>query len=167
MEFDGFLGPEHLLKMLVWIDNIPYPDYCGAAQESELMTLARSSGNTVFTNTGLSTEGINLEAVALYNVQDFLFQRPYRVPSSQRIRTFLDYGAGHGRQAALAFAPGSDIECFIAMDAMPACYLTQRVYYHALGYGLHDYQDAKNRAEFTPREGKKLISHIPSWRDDQ
>jgi len=54
MQFEGFLGPEHLLKMMGWIDKIPYPDYFDASSHSELINHARNVDKPVFKSVGLS-----------------------------------------------------------------------------------------------------------------
>jgi len=55
------------------------------------------------------------------------------------------------------------------MDATPACYLTQCLYYDGAGYALNDYLEAHAdgaRSDFSLRTGKNLINHLPSWRRD-
>ncbi len=164
MAFYDFLGPAHLEKFMGWIDKIPYPDYIQAKSNTHLIEKALQRDIAVINKLGLDPSSIKHEAIALYNVQDFLFQRITPVTQEQKVKCFLDFGAGHGRQAVLGLCEFSEIETFIAMDAIPASYLTQGLYYHALGLEVNDYLD--NPLNFNLKSDAQTVNHIPSWRDD-
>lgn len=164
MAFDRFLGADHLRLFCTWIDTIPYPDYFDAKAINTLIDFSHTNDARIFSQLGLHTEDSNLQAIARYNAQDFLFQRAYPVPKHQQVKTLLDFGAGHGRQANLAFHPDSHVQHMITMDAIPASYLTQRLYYKELGIGYTDYMDNADTLNFdTPSQP---ITHLPSWRGD-
>ncbi len=164
MRFDSFLGPEHLPLFFKWIHRIQYPDFLAPEQIETLTVRSAEADTAVFEKLGLRTDEIDLDNVARYNAQDFLLQRAYAVPPEQKPRTFLDFGAGHGRQAVLSFSPESEIECFIAIDSIPGSYLTQRMYYEALGLKLNDYMDVGESFGIERKSG--LVNHLPGWRGD-
>ncbi|OSP52934.1 hypothetical protein BV911_18500 [Pseudoruegeria sp. SK021] len=165
MNFHGFLGPEHLTRLYNWIDRIPYPNFLNGPPFERLVALARAADLAVMDRLGLDPELHGIDAVSVYNAQDFRFQTPYQVPWRQRVRTFLDFGAGHGRQANLWLQTAPQLTTFIAVDAFPATYLTQRLYYQALGLTLNDHMDMTQQP-FVIHEDPKVVNHLPSWRLD-
>ncbi|MDE4146434.1 class I SAM-dependent methyltransferase [Phaeobacter gallaeciensis] len=94
-----------------------------------------------------------------------LFARYEHLPERLRPRVVLDFGAGHGRQANLWSGASDDLETFIAVDAVPGPYLTQRLYYRALGLDLNDYLDIPDE-KFSLVGGREKVNHLPSWRMD-
>lgn len=163
--FHGFLGPEHLTRLYNWIDQIPYPNFLSGPAFERLVAQAKQADLTVLERLGLNPNAHGVDAVSLYNAQDFWFQTPFQVPWRQRVRRFLDFGAGHGRQANLWFQAAPQLTTFISVDAFPATYLTQRLYYHALGLTVNDHMDQEQQS-FSIQDEPNLVNHLPSWRLD-
>ncbi len=68
---------------------------------------------------GLEIAPNALRIVGRHNAHDYLLQRMYPVPDRQEIRCILDFGAGLGRMANLAFgAPDSKVESMITVDGI-------------------------------------------------
>lgn len=166
MQFYDFVGPEHLKKFFRYIRNFKYPDFLDAAAVAELAERSAASDRRVMEALGLPADEVALANIGRYNAQDYLFQRAYAVPDHQQIRRLLDFGAGHGRMANLAFsAPGSKVETYCAVDAIPASYLTQTMYYSALGLRVYDYLDHVGAAvDLAAIDGDFDAFHFPTWR---
>jgi SAM-dependent methyltransferase len=169
MSFFEYAGPEHLLKFFNWIDKFPYSDWFVDARKHLVAESVRRD-LACLDALGLARGDLDIEAVGLYNAQDYLLQRFYPVPDRQQPRVILDFGAGHGRMANLAFRSDDDVtETMIAVDGIPSSYLTQRAYYSGLGLGVADYLEA--RIEGQDFDVAKLqadhdVVHLPTWRLD-
>ena len=77
----------------------------------------------------------------------------------------LDFGAGHGRTANLALADTAmPVTTYIAVDAIPSTYLTQRAYFTGLQLQTLDYIDVpldlfrQRLAAFNDQ-----VMHLPTW----
>lgn len=169
MSFFDYEGPGHLLKFLGWIDKFRYQDWF-VESRPDLVEHSIARDLDALRALGLSPDGVDLRAVGVYNAQDYQLQRFYPVPDRQRPRVVLDFGAGHGRMANLAFRPEDQVtETMIAVDGIPSSYLTQRAYYHGLGLRVADYLD--HRAEDRAFDVASLapghdVIHLPTWRLD-
>jgi SAM-dependent methyltransferase len=119
---------------------------------------------------GIEVPTETLRTVGRYNAQDYLFQRLYPVPEHQTVRAILDFGAGLGRTANLAFgAPGNTTEFMVTVDGIPSTYLTQRLYFQGLGLRFADYLDgAAEGMRFDVGELRRRcqLVHLPTWRMD-
>jgi hypothetical protein len=119
---------------------------------------------------GIEVPTETLRTVGRYNAQDYLFQRLYPVPEHQTVRAILDFGAGLGRTANLAFgAPGNTTEFMVTVDGIPSTYLTQRLYFQGLGLRFADYLDgAAEGRRFDVGELRRRcqLVHLPTWRMD-
>jgi SAM-dependent methyltransferase len=119
---------------------------------------------------GSGAGDLDLEAVGIYNAQDYLLQRFYPVPDRHRPRVLLDFGAGHGRMANLAFRLDDSVtETMIAVDGIPAPYLVQRAYYTGLGLTVADYLDdraAGREFDVAKQQVDRDVVHLPTWRLD-
>ena len=164
MKFGSFLGIEHLSILYRWIDQIQYPNFINNSALGKLREIAKSNDEQVFSYLELNTRSHNIDAVSLYNAQDFYLQHACPIPSRLNVKTFLDFGAGHGRQANIWLNCSKELETFIAVDAIPATYLTQRLYYRALGLSVNDYMEQGAKLSFGARF--KTVHHLPSWRMD-
>lgn len=166
LNFYGFDGREHLLKFFNWLVGFDFPDYFASPRREALVAASLTQDRAVSARLGLSIPERALTNVAAYNMQDYLLQRFYPVPDAQKPRRILDFGAGHGRAANLAFfAPGAATKLMVSADAVPASYLTQRLYYEALGLHVADYLDAED-FDFAAAEKASQLIHIPAWRLD-
>ncbi len=164
MMFEDFIGAEHLARMFGWIENSHFPNFVQDRAFDDSIALAAERDRNALIAAGLDPAGRNIANVALYNAQDYRFQTFLPVPERQRIRTFVDFGAGHGRQANLWFALPNSLDAFIAIDATPAPYLTQILYYRLLGLEVEDYLVRGEQWKVLPRPG--TVHHLPSWRLD-
>lgn len=165
LAFRDFMGPRHLGLMYRWIDRIAYHNFLKGRAFDTLKAQADKTDQQVFQALGLPPEEFDTAAVGLYNAQDYHFQTIAQTPARQRPRRILDFGAGHGRQANLWFRQGSAVQSFTAVDAIPAPYLTQRMYYRALGLDLNDLMD-QGADGFTIVEARDTVNHLPAWRLD-
>jgi SAM-dependent methyltransferase len=163
--FEGFSGARNLYDMVRWIDGITYHNPVKSSRFEELCRASEETDRGVFNTLGLNPTDRDLGALALYNAQDMIFSRYEHLPERLRPRVVLDFGAGHGRQANLWAGASDDLETFIAVDATPGPYLTQRLYYQALGLKLNDYLDMPDE-KFSLIRGRKNVNHLPSWRMD-
>lgn len=164
-EFEGFSGARNLYDMVRWIDGITYYNSVKSSRFEELCRASEETDRGVFETLGLDPTDRDLGALALYNAQDMVFARYEHLPERLRPRVVLDFGAGHGRQANLWSGASDDLETFIAVDAVPGPYLTQRLYYRALGLDLNDYLDMPDE-KFSLVSGREKVNHLPSWRMD-
>jgi hypothetical protein len=130
-----------LAKLYAWIAGFRYPNFIGGDAFTFHVNVARKIDAETLGSLGLKGHDHHIDSVSLYNAQDYYLQHAYPMPKRYQISSFLDFGAGHGRQANLWFGAGRAPETFIAVDAVPATYLTQRLYYRALGLSMHDYID--------------------------
>ncbi len=158
MGFTGFDGPPMVERMIRWIDHFDYPCPVDVARLQALEDEARLRDGRALRVLGLDPAAVNLSAVARYSAQDFWFQRE-AVPlaRNERLKTVLDFGAGHGRQGTLWHETGATM---IAVDATPGPYLAQRAYARALGWEVADYLDG------VEGWGPGSYAHLPSWRMD-
>lgn len=166
MNFFSFDGPKHIEKLFRWIRDFKYNDYFVDPDNTEI-----SIGNDkrVCEHYGLSIPDDNLRAVGRYNAQDFQLQRFYPVPERQALANILDFGAGHGRMANLAFTGKhrDRARCYVAVDAIPSTYLTQNLYYKGLGLNVAEYLDHDNPAatfDFAALAAANDAVHLPTWR---
>lgn len=166
MEFYSFLGPEHLARFFDYIRNFPFPDYFDEDAVAALRDASIENDRRAFERLGLTPEEKALRTIGTYNAQDFLAQRAYPVPDRQRPRRVLDFGAGHGRNANLALSsPQSVVKTYVAVDGIPASYLTQTMYYGALGHRVHDHLDHPDEPlDLDAREDEFDVFHLPTWR---
>lgn len=163
--FESFSGARHLDDMVRWIDGIPYRNFIEGRQFDELSAASVEADTRAFERLGLDPAARKLDAIGIYNAQDFVLQTPRPVPPRLRPRVVLDFGAGHGRQANLWLQKSHSLQTFIAMDAIAGPYLTQRMYFRALGHELSDYIDNPGKRLKLTR-GKGIVHHLPSWRLD-
>lgn len=167
MNFYGFDGDAHLGKFFKWqqksnIANYLPPD---AMEPLTKTSLARDKECLARLNLAVA-DGITA-GLARYNAQDYLLQRLYPVPDALAPRVILDFGAGYGRQANLAFGAQANVtRLLIAVDGIPGPYLTQRVYYRGLGLNYVDYIDFSDVREFSERTASHQVVHVPTWRLD-
>jgi SAM-dependent methyltransferase len=167
MSFYQYEGPQHLRKFFGWISKVNYADYINGHLVDRLceQSVTRDIECARILNVSIPESVIRF--VARYNAQDYVFQRAYPIPERQKIRVLLDFGAGHGRMANLAFAPDATTELLIAVDAIPSSYLTQRAYYHGLGLKTADYLDyfaASRSFSFDETKAVGQVIHLPTWR---
>lgn len=177
MSFYDYVGKRHVRLYLKWIDFsakkkrgvTPYPDWFRDRVE-RLAEISVERDIAALTALGLRLGGIDLPEIGLYNAQDYVLQRFYPMPDSKAPRTILDFGAGHGRQANLAFHSGDDVtETIISVDGIPGSYLTQRAYYAGLGLRLADYIEARSRGrdfDVSALAQTHDVVHLPTWRLD-
>jgi len=168
MSFYDYEGPAHLRKFFAWLQGMTVNDYFDAEVIEPLIQESVTRDRACFSRLGVGVTDAWLRQVGRYNAQDWLFQRAYPVPERQRIRVMLDFGAGHGRMANLGFAATREpLGKYIAVDAIPGTYLTQRAYLSTLLESFTDYIDVGGEAF-----GEGLISndvqalHLPTWRFD-
>lgn len=166
MQFYDFVGADHLTKFFRYIRGFKYPDFLDREAVQALADLSVANDRRAFDSLGLRVDPAFPANIGLYNAQDYLFQRAYAVPDRQQVRRVLDFGAGHGRQANLAFsAPGSKVETYCAIDGIPASYLTQRMYCDALGLKVYDYLDHVGESlDLAAAEADFDVFHFPTWR---
>lgn len=169
MNFKGFEGHDHLRKFLTWNTAVKGKTYLPAAMLEPLAKISLERDMAVAAKLGIQVDGKQLAVTGRYNAQDYLFQRLYPVPQHQTVRTVLDFGPGLGRMANLAFgAPDTTVERMIAVDGIPSTYLTQRLYYPALGLRTAEYLDSDDRAGFDVEALMKdhQLIHLPTWQMD-
>jgi SAM-dependent methyltransferase len=167
MSFYTYEGPQHLKKFFGWIAKTNFADYLDNQHVERLCEQSAARDIACSRTLGVPIPEAAIHPVARYNAQDYVFQRAYPIPERQKMRVLLDFGAGHGRMANLAFAPGAATELLIAVDAIPGCYLTQRAYYHGLGLKSADYLDffGTSRAfSFDEARAGSQVIHLPTWR---
>ena len=157
MEFETFLGPDHLHKMFKWIDSFDYGNIPEREKVQDLTLKSKARDQELAKKFKIDAADINFENIGYYNAQDYVFQRPEHQPKSMNPKSILDFGAGHSRQANLLRDDiiSGDVH-YCAMDVTPACYLVQKLYLQSLGVDVQDYIDDK----------VSNLNHIPSWRFD-
>lgn len=168
--FYGYEGPRHLAKFFNWLSPLRFPDYLDQNTTDRLANVSIERDAGIFRRLGIEVSEQALKNVAILNAQDYCFQRLYPVPGRQKIRRILEIGSGHGRMANLAFgAPDSETELFVSIDGIPAPYLTQRLYYQALGLDVVDYifdMPGAKSLDFGSITDKYDLLHLPTWRTD-
>lgn len=170
MSFYDYLGPIHVDRFMRWIQNTPYPDWLGP-RATDLAEISVKRDLDCLEELGVErAPGLKLEQIARYNAQDYLLQRAYETPDRMKPRTILDFGAGHGRQANLAFSDEDHVtETMIAIDGIPGSYLTQRAYYEGLELRSADYLDYAGSGRMFDVEALAAdhdVVHLPTWRFD-
>ncbi|MGP1352762.1 MAG: class I SAM-dependent methyltransferase [Parasphingopyxis sp.] len=169
MNFYEYEGPGHVLKYMRWIHHFDYRDWFDA-KDDPLVATSVERDRACLEKLGLPQQDIGLDAIGIYNVQDYRLQRFYPVPDRLKPRTILDFGAGHGRMANLAFHPGEDVtDLMIAIEGIEGSYLTQRAYYTGLGLRFADYVDyrAEDREfDVAALADDHQLLHLPTWRFD-
>lgn len=170
MNFYGYEGPAHVRKFFGWLAGFKFPDFLDPQRVKALADLSASRDTLAAAELEVAIPEQWIANMARYNAQDYLLQRAYPVPDRCKPRVVMDFGAGHGRMANLAFgAPDSSVRSMIVVDAIPSTYLTQRAYYRGLGLPVRDYIDERGRdgsfdlAAMIEAPG---IVHIPTWRMD-
>ena len=170
MSFYEYEGVSHIPKFFSFLRGFNYPDYLAAEQIAPLAAISAARDLACAARIGVDIPEAWVRNVARYNAQDYLFQHLYPVPERQRVRVLLDFGAGHGRLANLAFgAPGTATQVYIAVDAIPATYLSQRAYFYGLGLRSADYVDLLDKSQsfaFNELIKNHDVIHIPTWRLD-
>lgn len=169
MGFSAYEGPDHLVKFFTWHRRAAFPDVFGTAI-ADLAAASAEADRRVFQRLGLNCDDLLVAKMARYNAQDYALQRAYAVPERQRIKVLLDFGAGHGRMANLAFAtprPGERVRCYIAVDGIPSTYFVQSLYFQALGLSVWDYFDHADEG-VGPEDVAAAIQshdvvHLPTW----
>jgi SAM-dependent methyltransferase len=173
MSFSAYLGPAHIEKFFGWHRRAEFPDIYGSLID-DLVEASVETDQKVFAHFRLRYDEALVRKVGRYNAQDYAFQRAYAVPGRQAIKTLLDFGAGHGRMANLAFSTpraGERIKTYVAVDGIASTYLTQRAYFQALGLSVWDYLDhhdpAASRHEVADAIEAALsnhdIVHLTTW----
>jgi len=169
MSFFDYTGPQHLLKFFNWIDKFPYRDWF-VGDHKDLVAESVERDLACLEALDLKPGDLDIEAVGLYNAQDYLLQRFYPVPDRHRPRVILDFGAGHGRMANLAMRPHDRVtETMIAVDGIPSSYLTQRAYYSVLGLRVADYLEHRidgQDVDVAELQDDHDVVHLPTWRLD-
>lgn len=169
MSFYDYLGPRHVLRFMRWIHHYEFADWFPQLTEP-LAAVSKQRDLECLARLGREPGPVDIDAIARYNAQDYLLQRAYPMPERMAPRTILDFGAGHGRQANLAFHDGDGVtETIIAIDGIPGSYLTQRAYYDGLGLRLADYieyRDEDRTLDVAAASADHDVVHLPTWRFD-
>jgi hypothetical protein len=173
MSFDAYQGRKHIRSFFTWHSKANFYDYFGPEDVSDLVAASLAADTKVFQECSLPIREELLTSMARYNAQDYLFQHAYRVPARNRVKTLLDFGAGHGRIANLGFnTPRSDekLDTLIAVDGIVSSYFTQAAYFRALGLDVWEYfehsDDELNRDVISAAISQFDVVHIPTWRLD-
>lgn len=169
MSFAAYEGPAHIAKFFGWLRRAELPDVFGNAAD-DLVAASLATDARIFDHYGLPFDEPLARKIARYNAQDYLLQRAYVVPQRQKIQVLLDFGAGHGRMANLAFStprPGERVRTYVAVDAIPSTYFTQSAYFAALGLSVWEYLD-QDEGSVGPEEIAAAIAghdivHLPTW----
>lgn len=169
MSFSTYEGPTHIAKFFGWHRRAELPDFFGSDVD-DLVETSVESDRMVFAHYNLQFDEALVRKIARYNAQDYQLQRAYNVPERQKLRVLLDFGAGHGRMANLAFAtPRIDerLHCYIAVDGIPSTYFTQSAYFAALDLKVWDYFDHLGEmvgaSEILAAISSYDIVHLPTW----
>lgn len=173
MGFSAYEGTGHIAKFFNWHTFANYADYFCPEQIGPLQAASVAADLKVYDAYGLENENGIVQKVGRYNAQDFLLMRGYAVPERNRVRVQLDFGAGHGRLANLAFnAPnGADrLKTYIAVEAIPSTYFTQLAYFRALDLKTWEYlehcdEDLTSDTLAAAIEAYDVV-HLPTWRHD-
>jgi SAM-dependent methyltransferase len=156
-----------LRKFFQWQNKPDVRDYFPSALIEPLVQASLKRDKECLSKFRLGLPQQILGGIARYNAQDHLLQRFYPVPAAQCVKVILDFGAGFGRMANLAFsAPGNTTRLMIAVDAIPGPYLTQRVYYTGLELQWTDYIDCDSEFDFHALPATTQLVHLPTWRFD-
>lgn len=172
MGFSAFEGPIHIRKFFSWLQGTDLSDYFESEDAQSLTQMSVENDTRVISKYKLRMPDGYMEKVGRYNAQDFLFQRSYPVPERSKVRTLMDFGAGHGRMANLSLDKrlANRVDCLIAVDGIPSSYFTQAAYYDGLGLKVWDYFEHFDE-DLTPDImasvlGEHDVVHIPTWRLD-
>jgi SAM-dependent methyltransferase len=170
MSFYKYEGPSHLRKFFAYLRGFKFEDYFDETLVSKLADISIERDLRCAERLDVSIPDSWVRTIGRYNAQDYILQRFYPVPLRQQVETLLDFGAGHGRMSNLAFgAPNSKVKRYIAVDAIPATYLTQRAYFFGLGLDSADYIDeiaTHGRFSFEEQAASHSVLHLPTWRLD-
>jgi len=158
-DFSLFNGKEDLVKWMNWI-SFKHPDFIKNNQIKELIEKSRLTDERVIKNLQLNYNyQLYDTGIGINNAHDFYI--PSILPSKNKIRNVLDFGAGYGRQANLWASPE---RIYLAIDAIPTSYCLQHLYFGQLGINFNDYID--NPTAFKFDVNQTGIYHLPSWRTD-
>lgn len=170
MSFSAYEGPAHLEKFFRWIYNGKIPDYFTGDHVEALVTASAEADRKVFAQYDHKMADAPILHMARYNAQDHMFQRAYCVPHAQRVKTLLDFGAGHGRIANLSFHapdPRQRLLSYIAVEAIPSTYFNQLAYYHALGLSVWEYlehcDEELSQDVISDAMQSHNVVHLPTW----
>ena len=173
MSFDAYLGPSHIVNYFHWIMNARFNDFFDRDTIDDLVKISVRNDMAVLDCYGLTVPAHGLANVGRYNAQDFLYQRAYAVPDRLKVRTMLDFGAGHGRMANLNLRHDDHsrrIQAYIAVDGIAASYLTQSAYFRGLSLRVWDYFDHRDEDPTVEVIERALqendVIHLPTWRLD-
>lgn len=170
MSFAEYVGPAHIAKFFAWHRRAEFVDYFRSESIADLEAASVEADIRVRDAYGLSIDGDLIKKIARYNAQDYIFQRAYDVPARQKVSTVLDFGAGHGRLANLAFGtprPGERTSTYVGIDGIPSSYFTQYAYYLALGLSVWEYfeyaQDKPGAEVIAAALEAYDVVHLPTW----
>jgi SAM-dependent methyltransferase len=168
MNFHGFEGPTHLEKYFRYLKGYTFPDYFGGSRFDELAAMSVRRDSAVRDTLGLRIPEVSIANVGRYNAQDAILRNFYPVPERQEPRRILDFGAGHGRQANLLFTPvdAHPDQFLVSVDGIAASYLTQSLYYQALGLRVGEYMTGSPDVTFDQLADGNQVVHLPTWRMD-
>lgn len=173
MGFDAWEGPEHLVKFFNWHVKAAFPDPFPPARIDALVAASSEVDARVFRRLGLHDGHRMIARIARYNAQDHLVLHAVPQPERNRPRVLLDFGAGHGRLAALGFNAPDEAQRFqtlVAVDAIPSTYFTQAAYYRAMGLSVWEYfehqDDSPTEEDVMAASLSHQVIHLPTWRMD-
>ncbi|WP_371223610.1 hypothetical protein [Roseovarius sp. 2305UL8-3] len=173
MGFNAYEGPAHIGKFFGWHTNANFADYLPEDQAGALAATSAEIDTKLFEAYGLPTNLPLIAKLGRYNAQDHMLMRSYPVPERNRVRTLLDFGAGHARLANLGFNDPDEtrrITTYIAMEAIPSTYFTQLAYLKGLGLRIWEYLDHCDQdltqADLQAAIESHDVIHIPTWRHD-
>ena len=165
MAFDNFIGPEHLARFFGYLQGYDFSTDLFSPKGVELAGVSAVRDIDAMTFLGLDVPRwlAPVERIGLYNATDYSLLRALPGARLSTGGTVLDFGAGHGRQANLAFAPEAfaDVSRMISVDAVPGSYTTALMYYLALGLEVREFLDQPG----APAERDDWsVWHLPTWR---
>jgi len=170
MGFEAFEGPRHVRKFFSWLRSANLTDTFPDGLAEALAATSAEMDQKVFAHYALPAYDDAIQNMARYNAQDFLFQRAYPMPERCAVRTLLDFGAGHGRMANLAFnapAPHRRVDSYIAVEGIPSTYFTQHFYWAGLGLKVWDYfehlDEAVDQDTIAAAIRDHDVVHLPTW----
>jgi len=167
MNVYGFEGLVHLQKFFRLAGERNVGDWLPDDRKIELVEISAARDRLCAERLKIEIGDSDILNVAANNAQDYIFQRMYPVLDSQLPRIVLDFGPGYGRTANLAFGDlGSATRKLVAVDAIPACYLVQRLYYRGLGLTVADYIDEDGEFDYRRAFDIHQVIHLPTWRMD-
>lgn len=158
-DFTQFNGKEDLVKWMNWI-SFKHPDFINNASIKELIEKSRQTDEKIISNLQLDYNFQDYASgIGINNAHDYYI--PTFLPSKNKIRNVLDFGAGFGRQANLWASPE---RVYLGIDAIPVSYCLQNLYYSQLRTNLHDYIDSPDTFKLTLDQPGTY--HLPTWRTD-